>query len=171
MADINIDTIRIIVENAMRTSKMGGEVKANGVTIDLENTWKTTVFIDGKPYDVPINYQNIRDAISQSILDSLTALSATGKISEGSNNAPNEQVVVTSSDININPSDIVNVNINTIDPLKGAARLNDDVLISVVSDPVFLTWITAVGSALSIPAPTSISGKISSSSDTVRIGD
>lgn len=174
MADINIDTLRIIVENAMRKNKLGGEITANGVTMNLENTWKTTVTIDGKPYEIPINYQNLRDAIAKSILDSLTALSATGQISQGPDNAPNAQVVVTSSDININPVPSLTtpkVNINTLDPLKGAARLNDGVTISALSDPIFITWMQSVGSSLSIPAPITVSGKISSSSSTVRLGD
>ncbi len=129
--------------------------------------------VNGKVVEIPVNYQNLRDAIAKSILDSLTALSASGAISTGPVDAPNAQIVVTSNDININPTTIPftdkpNINLNTIDPTKGAARLGDSILIS---DPTFLAWILSVGSALNIPAPIKVSGIISSSSDTVRIGD
>lgn len=173
MANIDMGTLQVIVENAMRTNKMGGQVTANGVTMDFEKVWKTQIEVNGQIIEIPVNYQSLRDAIAKSILDSLTALSATGAISTGPIDAPNAQVVVTSSDVNINPTAIPftpkpNVNINTIDPTKSAARLGDDI---TITDPVFLAWIAAVGAYTNIPGPVIISGKITSGSDTVRIGD
>jgi uncharacterized Zn-binding protein involved in type VI secretion len=163
MASIDFTTARIIVEKAMRDNKMGGTIVANGVTIDLERTWKTIVEINGQVIEIPINYQNFRDAIAKSIVDSLTALQATGQISTGPINAPNGQVVTESPNVNINAPII---NLNTSTP-KSAARFGDTIL---VDSATFLTWVTAVSTALSITPPGLITGKITSGSSTVNIG-
>lgn len=165
MPQIDFATVQIIVEKAMRDNGYGGSFKVGDQTIDVESAWKNTN---------PINYQTLRDTIAKSVVDALTAISATGAISQGTTTAPNQQIVVTSSDININQLPALsqpNVNLNTIDPTKGAARLLDSVSINALTDPVFITWMQSVGSSLSIPAPISVSGKITSASSTVRIGD
>lgn len=177
MANIDMGTLQIIVENAMRKNKMGGTITANGVTMDFEKVWKSQITVNGQIIEIPVNYQNLRDAIAKSILDSLTALAATGAISTGPVDAPDAQVVVTDSNININPTAIPftptpNVNINTVNPLKGAARLGDNITITAISDPAFFAWMTAVGQqGGSIPPPLSVTGQITNASSTVRIGD
>lgn len=167
MANIDFDTARIIVENAMRVNKMGGTIVANGVTLDLEKAWKTVIDIDGKTFEIPINYQNFRDAIAKSIVDSLTALTATGQISQGPIDAPNAQVVVTSPNANIS-APIVNINNPTT--LQSAARVGDTVTSSALTDPAFWTWIGSVSSSLSIPPPVAAVSKITQGSSTVKIG-
>lgn len=163
MASIDFQTIRIIVEKAMRDSNLGGVVTANGVTLDLEKTWKTVIEQNGQIFEIPINYQNFRDAIARSIVDSINALQATGQISAGPVNAPGGQVVVTSPNINLNAPI---VNLNTIAP-SPAARFGDAILID---DVAFLAWVASVSSALSIPPPALVTGKITGGSSTVNIG-
>jgi len=152
MAKIDFSTAQIIVENAMRKNNYGGKFVISGQTMDFESAWKSVS---------PVNYQTLRDAIAKSIVDALTAIEVSGSISNGNLTAPDGQVVVTSPDVNI----------NTNDPLKGAARLGDSVTTSLLTDPIFIAWMQAVGSFCSIPSPITVSSKISSSSGTVRIGD
>jgi hypothetical protein len=164
MASIDFNTARIIVEKAMRDNGLGGEVTANGVTLDLEKTWKTVVEVNGQTIEIPINYQNFRDAIAKSVVDAITALQATGQISSGPNNAPGQQIVVESPNVNLNAPII---NLNTIEP-SPASRLGDSIL---VTDPAFLAWIVTVSSALGISSyPVLITGKITGGSSTVNIG-
>jgi hypothetical protein len=52
-----------------------------------------------------------------------------------------------------------------------AARVGDQIQITPVTDPALFTWFAAVGTATGTTPPTSITGKITSGSGTVEIGD
>lgn len=176
MPQIDFATAQIIVEKAMRDNNYGGQISIGNQTMDFEAAWKNNP-------QIPINYQTLRDAIAQAIVDALTATVVTGTISQGDITAPGQQFVTESGDVNINsiPAPLIatpNVNINTIDPTKGAARFGDSVTINALTDPVFITWMATISAAVnslasgSVPVvPTSAHGMVTSSSSTVRIGD
>jgi hypothetical protein len=156
MSEINFATAQIIVENAMRAEGYGGSITKNNQTINLETAWTDSF---------PINYQSLRDAIAKSIVDALTATEVTGNISNGSTTAPNQQVVTASPSVNINITNPAET------PLKGAARFGDTVTITPLSDPAFFAWVAAVSSVCSVPPIVLATGKVTSSSSTVSIGD
>lgn len=52
-----------------------------------------------------------------------------------------------------------------------AARVGDEIQITPLTDPVLFAWFAAVGTATGTTPPTSITGKITSGSGTVEIGD
>jgi hypothetical protein len=152
MATIDFASAQIIVENAMRANNFGGTLTIGDQKINLETSWTNAN---------PINYQVLRDSIAKSIVDALTAVAVAGEISTGTTTAPNGQQITTSS----------NVNINSVGN-QGAARLGDSTMVTALSDPVFIAWVASVSSALSIPTPPiSISGKITSASSSVNIGN
>jgi hypothetical protein len=52
-----------------------------------------------------------------------------------------------------------------------AARVGDEIQITPETDPAVFTWFAAVGTATGTTPPTSMTGKITTGSDTVEIGD
>jgi uncharacterized Zn-binding protein involved in type VI secretion len=151
MPQINLNNIKLIVENSMRQNGFGGG--------DLESGWKQSITVNGNEYSNAQNLQKTRDSIAQAIYDTLTALTVTGSLSAG-NNTPQSQIVAQSSTVNLNGDS----------SSPAAARVGDDVTISALSDPAFIAWLQAIGAYTSIPAPATVTGKISSGSNTVKIG-
>ncbi len=167
MAKIDIDTTKKIVENAFRKNGFEGIVKVGGIDVDLERGWKQNVQVGDQTFPITINLQKFRDAIAQAIVDTLTATDATGNISTG-NNTPQSQTITDSDDINLEADSI---HLNGDDSSEGAARENDEIMIDATTDPAWVTWSAAVGSFTGAgPLPT-LTGKITKSSDTVKIGD
>jgi phage baseplate assembly protein V len=62
---------------------------------------------------------------------------------------------------------------NTIfnDGSNGVARINHEITSNIVIDETFFTFLTAVATALSLTAPTTLTGKISQGSAKVKIDD
>ncbi len=172
MSQIQLDTIKLIVEKNMRDSGLSGGV--------MENGWKDSIQIDptnpASSIDTTFNLQKLRDIISKSILDILTNTQATGTSSFG--NISGNQIIV---------KDASEINITKNNPLlsKKAARITDTTKIDIISDPIFLAWIITVTAVINGLVPGSITpasnndptvtgkilGKITSGSDTVKIGD
>lgn len=67
--------------------------------------------------------------------------------------------------------DAAGVNLNSGE--NGAARKEDSITSSETEDPAFWTWVNAVSAAAGVPgpAPTTLTGKITGGSETVKIGD
>ncbi len=156
MAQIDLDQIRLIVENNMRNA---------GFTGDFENGWKDTIIAGSSQIPQPFNLKGLRDIISKSILDALTDAKATGTFSQG-NITGIPTVLENTSQINITKNSLV--------PSLSAARLGDDV---TITDPIFLAWIVTISAAVnslasgSVPiVPVVVDGKITSGSSDVKIG-
>jgi phage gp45-like len=61
---------------------------------------------------------------------------------------------------------------------KGVARLDDSTLVNSTTDPTFIAWIAQISAAVNVlapgavtPIPTTVTGKISTASSTVKAGD
>jgi len=167
MAQVQLDTIKLIVENSMRKNGYSGGT--------IENAWKQVIPTpDGKTVTLQLNLQNLRDSISQSIYDTMSNTLVAGTTSVASI-AGTQNVVNASSttgDVSIyavlptnipNPSPVgpafpvlpfvlsnINLNYDTtlcppaaipvLPPVignKGAARMGDPVSINFASDPQF----------------------------------
>lgn len=161
MSEIDYDTVKIIVENNMREAGFQG---------NFENGWKETIVVDNTAYQQQFNLQGLRDIITKSIVDALTDAKATGSVSTG--NIQGVPVVAKDqSTINITKQQGL--------PSKNAAREGDDVTLTATTPntALFLAWTVAVAASLSslgAPTPvtfTSLDGKITSGSSSVKIGD
>lgn len=153
--------MQLIVEKAMRDVGLQG---------DFEDGWKRTlVDAAGNAVDNKYNFQDMRDATAQAILDALTNVNVIGTLSTG-----NVQGVQAksggNSQINISPN-----------PTTGsalafpAARVGDTV---IIDNAIFLQWIITISAAVnalssgSVPiVPVIVDGKITSGSTNVAIGD
>ncbi len=199
MSQIDYEKIRLIVEKNMRD---------NGFQGQFENGWKDVIVVEGRGYSQQFNLQGLRDIISKSISDALKNNIPAGSISEGSaqgipvvtdvsddvviNSAPEES----NNKILLNPSQAYIFLPTDLNRPKEAARKDDMTVINYLSDPRFLTvlsamladifvstdpqmpWILTKSAIISqyggsIPSPETftISGTIAGGSDSVRIGD
>lgn len=156
MAQITFEEAQKIVENAMRTAGYGG---------NIENAWKDSVDIPNGSVPLTLNLKSLRDAIAQSIVDILTHTESTNTISIG-NTSGTEGI------------DRIDSNVNLNDGSEGAARKGDSVETNLITDADFITWIFLVSTAINTLAPGSIinipttaTGKITTSSNSVKIGD
>jgi hypothetical protein len=176
---INFDTVKIVVEKALRDNGFGGTKIVNGVTMNIDNGWKDDIIgVDGKAYSNPQNLKKLRDAIAEAITQSLTSYLVSGPITTGNNIQTGQVVQQTDGSVYLN-ADLTS---------KGAARVNDKILISAIDATAFWTWATNVNICASLPSPTpvqvaamtaayaamlasGIDGKIVQGSSTVKIGD
>lgn len=160
MSEINYDNVKLIVENNMREAGFQG---------NFENGWKETIVIDNTNYQQQFNLQGLRDIITKSIVDAITDAKATGTVSTG-NIQGNPVVIKDQTTINLTKQQAV--------PSFPAARQTDSTEINAISDPIFIAWIATISAAVnslssgSVPiVPTSASGKITSGSNSVKIGN
>jgi len=94
MAQLQLDTIKLIVENSMRDNGYGGSA-GNPY---IENAWKDTfVTPEGQSVTLQLNLQNLRDTISKSIYDTLGNTLVAGTASTGS--IPGVQNVINTSEL------------------------------------------------------------------------
>jgi hypothetical protein len=182
MAQIDLQTIQLIVENNIRNAGLQGQ---------FENGWKQDISSpNGTVYPQQFNLQTLRDIISKSILDALTNNLATGTISTGnvagtpivqdiSNDVViNSNYASTNSSVVINPNQayILNPSLALLAP-KGASRVGDPIVIDLLTDPNFMAWVTTVSAAVSaltggsLQPIVQISGAIINGSQSVKIGD
>ena len=146
MAQIDFKQMQLIVENAMRESGCKG---------DFEDGWKS-IILDGAGGTVEnkYNFQNMRDATAQAIVDALSEVNFTGLPSTG--NIQGVQVKIGSDDTAaINYSPLYIPIPLTVLPLttpvlgdKSAARIGDTVQLNNFTDPTFVGLWTAIVSAL-----------------------
>lgn len=158
MAEIDYSQVQLIVENNMRNAGFQG---------NFENGWKESVTINNQSYPQPLNLQNLRDIIAKSIVDAITNSMASGTISTGSQ----QGIPIVETDTSI-------INLTVGSPSLPAARKNDSVKVTYMSDPIFIGWITNISAAVnslangSVPyIPVSVDGKITTGSTSVQIGD
>lgn len=147
MPALDLNTVKLIVENSMRQNGFGG---------DLEAGWKQSINVNNQEFTNTQNLQKTRDSIAQAIFDTFTAITVGGSLSTG-NATPQQQIVVPSSNVYLNGS--------VASP--AAARVGDTI---TITDATFIAWMQAVGSSLSIPAPAVVTGKITTGSNNVKIG-
>lgn len=170
MSQITYENAQKIVEKSLRQYGFGGIQTVNGNSVNLENGWKQSVQINNQTFDNPQNLQKLRDAIAQAIVDVLKSESVGGSISAGNSTTSNQTVVASS-----------NVLINGDSTAPAAARVGDEVLISLLSSPAFFSWMTIVSTlnqsqagsaatALLTLQTGGIKGSINTGSDTVKIG-
>jgi len=185
--NIDFSTMQFIVEEAMRQSGLEGEVDVAGKKVSIENAWKESLTINEVVFSNPQNLQKIRDSIALGIVNALTAVGTSGSISSG--NTQGNPMVDKSP----------NVVINGDGSSPKAARVTDEAMIDFVSDPKFMAWVTAVngfivacagvvspataslvgtastayttaGAAVGGFPPVDATSKITTGSDTVKIG-
>lgn len=161
MSQVNYSQMQLIVEKAMRDAGLHG---------DFENGWKSTI-VDGSGQIIQnkYNFQNMRDATAQAILDALTGVTVTGLLS--TDNIQGSQVKIG----NNNQVNISTQNIASPTTALPAARQGDKVLID---NAIFLTWITTISTAVNslssgaVPIiPVLVDGKITTGSASVSISD
>src|SRR5271169_1584090 len=131
MASIDINTIALIVEKNLRDIGLYKNT--------LEPGWKNTILgSNGIIYTLPSNLQKLRDAISQSIVDSLTTIIASGTLSV--NNTMGVQTKSgDNSQISLNGKLIVGT--------------DDTIQIDATTSPDLFTWLNTVSEFINTIAP------------------
>jgi hypothetical protein len=161
MSQINYNQMQLIVEKAMRDAGLQG---------DFEDGWKT-VIVDGSGQVIQnkYNFQNMRDATAQAILDALTGVTVAGSLSAGTVKGVQTKTG-SNSQVNLSTQSVSSPAL-----AFPAARVGDSVLID---NAVFLTWIATISAAVnslasgSVPViPVLVDGKIVSGSAGVSISD
>jgi hypothetical protein len=161
MSQIVYNQMQLIVEKAMRDAGLKG---------DFEDGWKS-IIVDGSGQQIQnkYNFQNMRDATAQAILDALTGVTVTGSLSVG-----------TTQGVQVKTGNSSQVNLSTQSVAlpalaQPAARVGDSI---VIDNAIFLAWIVNITAAVNslssgaVPVvPAIVDGKITSGSTGVSISD